>query len=63
MVFKYILAKSVVSFLDIQRKEISESEKLVISASYVRKLLKENNFEEIKKIVPTTTYDFFHKKL
>ncbi|MGN1394464.1 MAG: hypothetical protein ACI4V7_10650 [Succinivibrionaceae bacterium] len=56
-----ILPKYGVTFLEIPRKSISESEDQVISASYVRKLLKEKNFEEIKKIVPITTYDFLVK--
>lgn len=30
----------------------------VVSATTVRKLLKEENFEEIKKLVPKTTYEF-----
>lgn len=56
-----ILPKYGVTFLEIPRKAISESEDQVISASYVRKLLKEKNFEEIKKVVPITTYDFLIK--
>lgn len=56
-----ILPKYGVTFLEIPRKAISESEDQVISASYVRKLLKEKNIEEIKKVVPITTYDFLVK--
>jgi len=32
-----------------------------VSASFVRKLLKEKNFEEIKKIVPQTTLEYLRK--
>ena len=48
-----------IGFEVIQRKE-SEGE--VISASRVRKLLKEKKFDEISKIVPKTTYDYLVSK-
>ena len=35
---------------------------LVLSASYVRKLAKEKNFDEIKKIVPPSTYTYLKSK-
>jgi [citrate (pro-3S)-lyase] ligase len=34
-----------------------------VSASLVRKLLKERNFEEIKKIVPKATYAFLRRMI
>jgi len=42
-------------FVEIPRKDFNGN---VISASRVRKLLTEGNMEEIKKIVPDTTYTF-----
>ncbi len=36
-----------------------EFDKQAISASRVRKLLKEKNYEELKSIVPPSTYEFF----
>ncbi|MCK5387704.1 MAG: [citrate (pro-3S)-lyase] ligase [Candidatus Izimaplasma sp.] len=39
----------------IKRKKIGEK---IVSASLVRKLLKENNTEEIKKYVPLATYEY-----
>lgn len=44
-----------VNFVEIKRKEIDGS---VISASAVRKYLKEKNFDEIRKMVPETTYHY-----
>ncbi|GBU23474.1 [Citrate [pro-3S]-lyase] ligase [Fibrobacteria bacterium R8-3-H12] len=41
--------------VEIKRKKIGDS---VISASRVRKLLKERNFEEIRKIVPEATFKY-----
>jgi [citrate (pro-3S)-lyase] ligase len=35
---------------------------LVISASYIRQLAKEKNFDEIKKIVPSSTYTYLKSK-
>ncbi|MCI5936080.1 MAG: adenylyltransferase/cytidyltransferase family protein [Lachnospiraceae bacterium] len=52
---KEILPKYGMEFIEIPRKVMGES---VISASRVRKLLKEDNFEEIRKIVPETTFDY-----
>jgi [citrate (pro-3S)-lyase] ligase len=54
-----ILPKHNVRFEVIPRKE---SDGAVISASRVRALLKENNFDEIKKIVPETTYSYLIEK-
>jgi [citrate (pro-3S)-lyase] ligase len=34
----------------------------VISASLVRKLVKDNNFEKIKNLVPSVTYQFLKSK-
>lgn len=39
-----------------------EKDDYVVSAGNVRKLLKEGNFEEIKKIVPKATYMFLRQK-
>ncbi len=39
----------------IKRKEVDES---IVSASLIRKLIKENNIEEIKKYVPSATYNY-----
>ncbi len=44
-----------IEFVEIQRKT---SEEEVISASKVRRLLKNNSFEEIEKIVPECTYNY-----
>lgn len=48
-----------VDFQVIPRKETDGG---VISASRVRKLLEENNFEEIKRLVPITTFDYLKNK-
>lgn len=50
-----ILPQYGIKFVEIPRKEMNGKP---ISASYVRSLLKENNFEEIEKIVPKTTLDY-----
>lgn len=52
---KDILPQYRIEVIIVPRKEI---ENKAISASYVRELLKSENFEEIKKIVPQTTYEF-----
>ncbi|MDF2511034.1 MAG: citC [Herbinix sp.] len=44
-----------INFIEIKRKT---SEEEVISASKVRRLLNNNSFDEIKKIVPECTYDY-----
>lgn len=51
---KTILGEFGIEVEEIQRKNIDGK---IISASYVRKCLSENNFNEIKKYVPKTTYD------
>jgi [citrate (pro-3S)-lyase] ligase len=50
-----LLKKYDIKFVEIKRKEYLDSP---ISASRVRKLLKEGNLEEMKKMVPKTTYDY-----
>lgn len=45
--------------IEIKRKEDSEN---VISASRVRKYLKDKNFEKIKEIVPDTTYKYLKER-
>ncbi len=52
---KDILPKFGIKFVEIPRKEFNGD---VISASRVRKLLTNKNFDEIKKIVPQTTYEY-----
>ena len=52
---KQILPKYGIEFREIPRKELGGT---VISASRVRKLLKENNFEDIRAIVPETTFNY-----
>lgn len=54
-----ILPKYGMEFVEIKRKE---REGKIISASLVRKYLKEKDFEKIKKIVPKTTYDYLKEK-
>ena len=54
-----ILPKYGVEFKVIPRKEQNGE---VISASKVRKLLEENNFHEIKKLVPKTTFKYLKNK-
>lgn len=54
-----ILPQYGIRFEVISRKEMSGS---VISASRVRKLLKEKDFEGIKELVPPTTYEFLVEK-
>lgn len=52
---KEILPKYGMELEIVPRKEIEDK---AISASYVRELLKEENYQEIKKLVPQTTYEF-----
>ena len=52
---KEILPKYGVELCEIPRREIDGE---VISASRVRKCLEEKNWEEIRKLVPETTYSF-----
>ena len=54
-----ILPQYGIEFIEIPRITFGEG---VISASRVRKLLKENKFEEIKQIVPSCTYDYLLNK-
>ncbi len=53
-----ILPQYGIEFVVVQRKVESGA---VISASRVRKLLNEQNFAEIKRIVPITTYEYLLK--
>ena len=57
---KDLLPKYGMSFIEIPRKE-DEGEG-IISASLVRKMLSENNWEVIEKIVPATTLDYLERK-
>lgn len=45
-----------IEVIEIPRKELSDGQ--VISASKVRKHLKEKNWEDLEKLVPQTTYDY-----
>ena len=45
-----------IKVIEIPRKTLEDGQ--VISASKVRKNLKEKNWEELKKLVPQTTYDY-----
>ena len=54
-----ILPKHNMTFIEIPRLKKSDT---FISASYVRKLLKNNNFSLIYKIVPTSTYNLLCKE-
>ena len=56
---KEILPKYGIQLKEIARKESGDS---VISASRVRKYIEEKNWNEIKKLVPNTTYDFLIDK-
>lgn len=44
-----------IDFVEIKRKSVGDN---VISATTVRKYLKEKDFGEIKKLVPTSTYEY-----
>lgn len=48
-----------IKVIEIKRKQ---QDGHIISASYVRALLKENHFDEIKKLVPATTFDYLIQK-
>lgn len=52
---KKILPEYGIKFKEIPRKTNEEN---IISASIVRKLLNDKNYEELKEYVPYTTYDF-----
>lgn len=54
-----LLPKFGIEFNVIPRKKVSG---MVISASRVRALLAKKNFEEIRRIVPDTTYQYLYKK-
>lgn len=55
---KVALPEKGVHLIEIPRKE---NENKPISASLVRKYLKENNYSEIKKLVPETTYSYLEQ--
>ena len=56
---KRILPEYGIELREIPRKE---SDGQVISASRVRKYLEEGKWDEIKEIVPVTTYNFLYEK-
>jgi len=49
-----------IEFIEIQRKELNNRP---VSASDVRRLLKEKKYDEIREIVPETTYDYLRNEL
>ena len=53
-----VLTSYGISFMDIPRREDSEG---VISASRVRRLMEENKWEELKFLVPETTYQYLEE--
>ena len=53
-----LLPKNGVEFVEIPRKECGNQ---AISASLVRRYLKEKNFDEIEKLVPPTTLEYLKK--
>jgi len=57
---KEILEKNGIDVKIVFRKEANGK---AISASKVRKSIKENKFEEIKNLVPNTTYEYIKEKL
>jgi [citrate (pro-3S)-lyase] ligase len=58
MQMKEILPKYGVEFKIVQRKKVGDT---AVSASRVRKLMKEGNIEELMKLVPATTVDYLKK--
>lgn len=54
-----LLPRYGVKFVEIPRKRIGS---MPVSASIVRKLLKENRLEELRSLVPKTTYDYLISK-
>jgi hypothetical protein len=56
---KKLLPQHGINVFEIERKTSDNG--LAISASYVRKLLKEKNFEGIKSITPPSTYEYLLK--
>lgn len=57
---KAALPAAGVELVEIERKEINSE---VVSASRVRKLLKEGKYDEIRKIVPETTFSYLTNEL
>lgn len=53
-----VLTRYGIRFMEIPRRKDSRG---VISASRVRKLLEENRWEELKSLVPETTYEYLEK--
>ncbi|MBQ7476033.1 MAG: [Selenomonadaceae bacterium] len=56
---KNILPRYDVDFCEIPRREINGE---VISAKIVRAALKAGDFDKVKKLVPSTTYDYLREK-
>ena len=55
-----VLSQYGINVVEIPRKQIAED---AVSASRVRRLLKEGNFEEAKKLVPMTTWEMLEQWL
>lgn len=56
---KLILPKYGIGFYEIERASVDER---IISASQVRKLFHAGDFDEIRKLVPKSTYDYLYRK-
>ena len=56
-----ILPEFGIEFIEIPRKTTA-SDNEVISASRVRSLMKEEKWEEIRELVPETTYEYLIRK-
>ena len=59
-VMKEVLPTYGVKVIEIERKTDDEDE--VISASYVRKCLRDKEWDKLMRIVPTTTYEYLRKE-
>ncbi len=60
MAMKEVLPQFDINLIEIPRKKTMNGE--IISASTVRELIKQDNFEKIKDFVPKTTYEFLVSK-
>lgn len=57
---RQLLPKYDIEFVEIPRKEVGDK---VISASRVRKLLQEDNLDEIRELVPETTFEYLKSNI
>ncbi len=58
-----VLPKYGMDFVEIPRKTVDAGSDVVISASRVRKLIDEKDYEGVRAIVPQTTYDYLRDVL